>query len=232
MLERLSSIKGFFLLMSVPLFLSQIWLLPYFPEETHALVDDWAYITHSFIFFLYGYILLSDKTVIQNMIKQRRIYASFSIALSALYFFDWFHSIDPYVNETFQVFLLCLAEMAIALTLISYAGRYINHDHPIRRHLNDAIYPFYILHQTAILVVAFSLAKYSLSVGVRALLLTMISFTVCLTIYLLIIRPFKVTRLLFGMHNKKTTVKQLEVKSRFIANEVSHLQGVYNNNKG
>jgi hypothetical protein len=214
-LERFSSVKGFFFLLAIPLFISQILLLPYFPEETHALVDDWAYICLSFLFFLYGYILLSNKLLIRNLIAQRRIYAAVALALSALFFVDWYHSIDPWVSNTAQVFLLTVAEITIALALISYAAKYLNRDHPWRRHLNEAIYPFYILHQTVIIVWAYFLIDTAMPAGLKALVLTALSFVTIVTIYVLLIRPFKLTRLLFGMHvkNRKPVIRELNAES-------------------
>ena len=209
-LEKYSSVKGFLFLLAIPLFVERILLLPYFPHETHALVNDWEYISSNFLFFIYGYILLSNKTLTQSIISQRRIFATASLILTSLYFYDWFHSIDPYVTEKLQLMLFCIAQISIALALIGYFGRYLNHDHPWRKSLNEAIYPFYILHQTVILVLAFALRNYSMHVGWRAVTLTLLSFTVIVTIYALLIRPFNVTRLLFGMHlRKKTSVTKL-----------------------
>lgn len=213
-LEKYASVKGFMFLLVIPLFLVKMILLPYFPHETHALIDDWEYIASSFLFFMYGYILLSNKKLTGSIIEQRRIYAIASILLSSLYFYDWFHSIDPYVSENLQLLLYCLAQISIALALIGYFGRYLNHDHPWRKTLNEAIYPFYILHQTVILVLAFSLRNYEIQVGWRFAVLTVLSFVTIILIYMLVIRPFKLTRFLFGMHiRKKSTVKKLSADS-------------------
>jgi peptidoglycan/LPS O-acetylase OafA/YrhL len=212
-LEKVTAYKGVFLLLSIPLFISQICLLPFFPRETHALVNDWAYIAYSFLFFIYGYILLSDKKLVSNLVSQRRIFAGVAIALSALFFFDWFNSIDPYINDTVQIFLLCLLEIAMALALVSYAARYLNHDHPWRSHLNDAIYPFYILHQTVIIIVAYSLAELPMPIGIRALMITVISLSLCTFIYIYMIKPFKASRLVFGMHVKRRAGKPVDMQS-------------------
>lgn len=198
-LEKYARVKGIFLLLAIPLFLSQILLLPWFPEETHALVDDWAYVGSSFLFFLFGYILISNKALINSIVEQRRVFAAVAILISALYFYDWFHSIDPWVSENLQLLLYCLLQVSIALTLVAYAARYLNRDHPWRKTLNEAIYPFYILHQTVILVLAFLLRDVEMSVGWRVLALTLLSFTVIVSVYIFMIRPFNFMRFLFGM---------------------------------
>lgn len=201
--EKVSRFKGSFLLLAVPLFLSQIWLLRYFPDETHALVDDWAYITYNFLFFLYGYILLSNSVLISNITQQRRIYLIVAASLTGLFFYDYFYNIDTFLSNEVQLFLKCSLEFSMALTIIGYAVKYINHDKPIRKHLNEAIYPFYILHQTVIIIIGFFLYEANMYAGLKALILTFGSFFSCVAIYYFLIRPYVVTRFLFGMHPKQ-----------------------------
>jgi hypothetical protein len=202
-LEKYASVKGFLFLLVIPLFLIRMVLLPFFPHETHALINDWEYVCSSFLFFMYGYILLSNKTLTRSIIEQRRIYAITSILLTLVYFYDWFHSIDPYVTDNLQLLLYCMMQISIALTLIGYFGRYLNHDHSWRKTLNEAIYPFYILHQTVILVLAFSLRNYDIQVGWRVVILTVLSFVTIISIYVFLVKPFNLTRFLFGMHIRK-----------------------------
>ena len=201
--EKYASVKGVLLILALPLFLSQFLLLPLFPHETHDLVHDWAYITSYFVFFMYGYILLSNQILTRSIIQQRRIYAGVALSLSVLYFYDWFHSIDAYISNTLQLLLYCIAQISIALALIGYFGKYLNYDHPWRRKLNEAVYPFYILHQTVILVLAFSLRGFEMEAGWRMLVLTLLSFSLITAIYTLLIRPFGAMRFLFGMPGKK-----------------------------
>jgi len=209
-LEKYASVKGFLFLLVVPLFLIRIILLPYFPHETHGLIDDWEYVSSSFLFFMYGYILLSNKTLTRSIIEQRRIFAITSVLLTGVYLFDWFNSIDPYVTENLQLLLYCMMQISIALALIGYFGRYLNNDHPWRKTLNEAIYPFYILHQTVILVLAFSLRHYDIQVGWRVVILTVLSFFTIISIYVFLVRPFKLTRILFGMPiRKKSAITKL-----------------------
>ncbi|HEY0274384.1 MAG TPA: hypothetical protein VGC22_14420, partial [Chitinophaga sp.] len=71
-------------------------------------------------------------------------------------------------------------------------------------YLNEAVYPFYILHQTVIVVLCYVivqaphesiLSKYSFTVGV--------TFFISMGIYHLFIRPFALTRFLFGMKPRR-----------------------------
>jgi len=58
----------------IPLVLSQVLLHPYFPENTHGLFDDWAAVSYYIIFFLSGFILLSNKSMIESIKKQKRLF--------------------------------------------------------------------------------------------------------------------------------------------------------------
>ncbi|MBN1568975.1 MAG: acyltransferase family protein [Acidobacteria bacterium] len=203
LLERLSSIEGSFLLLAVPLFLSQILLLRHFPQETHALIDDWAYVSYSYLFFLYGYVLLSKSVLVENLIKQRRIYAGYALSLSFFFFLCWYSGIEPYIHNSIELFLSCLSTLSMALAFVGYAAKYLNRDYGWRQYLNEAIYPFYILHQTAIIIFAYLLVNSRLAIGMKASILALGSFTACVVVFVLFIRPFNFTRLLFGMHRKR-----------------------------
>lgn len=197
-IQKASSWKGFPFLLAIPLWLSQVILLNYFPQETHALVNDWAYITYSFLFFLYGYVLLSNRAIISNLITNRRVFAAVALVFTALFFIDYYYSFDPFLSNFIQLYLKAAGDLAIGLCITAYAARYLNRDHPVRKHINEAIYPFYILHQTVIIVIAFFMYHLNMHPGLKALYLTSVSLVVCVLIYL-VIRRFNVTRILFGM---------------------------------
>lgn len=200
--KRISSLKVSLFLLALPLFGTQVWLLQYFPPETHALVNDWAYISYNFLFFMYGYLLVSNKEFFRNITAHRRIYASIALAFTAAFFFDYFHSIDPYVNNTIQLYLKACGDLSLGLTAVGYASAYLNKDHAWRKPLNDSIYPFYILHQTVIIVIAFFLFRLDMSAGFKAFILLAGTLAVSCSL-ILVIRQFNLTRILFGMPLKK-----------------------------
>lgn len=199
---KLSSFKGLLFLLAVPLWLSQVILLNYFPAETHALVNDWAYISYSFLFFMYGYILLSDKAIFRNITANRRIFGTMAVLFTVLFFIDFFYSFDPFLPNFIQLYLKAVGDLSIGLAVTAYVSKYLNRDHPVRKHINEAIYPFYILHQTVIIVVAFFLVNMQMGAGLKALYLTTGSLVICIMLFL-VIRQFNITRILFGMPLKR-----------------------------
>lgn len=70
------------------------------------------------------------------------------------------------------------------LAVFGFARRYlVDRDGPVRRYLTDAIFPFYIIHQTTIEVVGHYLAKERLSLGLEATLLVTATMASCIVTY-------------------------------------------------
>lgn len=183
----------------IPLVLSQALLRPYFPQETHGLVDDWAYVAFSVIFFLAGYMMLSSRSITESIRKQRRWFLIESAVFTALLFtFPYQVESEALANNLWDLLSIFVA-WSCGLAAIGYARQFLNRDHPLRKLLNEAIYPFYLLHQPVIVVVAFMITKWDMSAGWKFLLITMISFAIAVILYRLLIYPYNVMRIAFGM---------------------------------
>ena len=182
-------------------------LRQYFPKSTHALYNDWAYFVYYLLFFLSGFILFTNDKVIKSLAHDRRLYLYQTIVFTILLF-----SLPSIFSEPsiVQDYSRGLCEMIISLscglTAIAYFRVYINKDHPLRKVMNDAIYPFYLLHQPALIFVGYVVLQWDISFGMQAFLITILSLVFILTCYLIIIK-FNFLRVVFGMKVKST--KQL-----------------------
>ena len=184
---------------------SQYVLRPFYPEETHGLTNDWAYFVENLLLFWFGYLLISRKEFWQILSDQRKIFlvatVVFTLVLYGMRLFYTDDDIDRIFWVDFTYFTNSLLLMvASVLASIGYGYRYLNIDRPILRHLNEAVYPFYILHQTVIVVIGYYvLTRTNLGVYDGFLAVSFLTLGVCIALYGLLIRPFKLTRLLFGV---------------------------------
>jgi hypothetical protein len=64
---------------------------------------------------------------------------------------------------------------------------------------NEAVLPFYLSHQTVILILGFFILDWNMGILPKLLIITVISFPLILALYELLVRPFNVARFLFGM---------------------------------
>jgi peptidoglycan/LPS O-acetylase OafA/YrhL len=63
--------------------------------------------------------------------------------------------------------------------------------------------PFYLLHQPVIIVIAYFVVQWDVGITLKLLAIFVGSLLVTLGLIELLIRPFKVTRMLFGMKPRR-----------------------------
>ncbi len=178
---------------------SQALLGPYFPEETHALFNDWASMATFLIFFLCGFMLLSNQNIIESIRKQRKLYlAEAAIATVVMFASPHLFREESAVDLAWGISSIFTA-WSCGLAAIGFARQYLNRESRFRKLANEAIYPFYLLHQPVILILGFFLIKWEMSDFTRFLLLIVSSFVVTCSLYWFVVRPINFTRVIFGM---------------------------------
>lgn len=187
----------------IPLIVSQILLRPYFPDDTHALVNDWAAFAYYLIFFLSGYILVSSKTILEAIRKQRQLFLAETVFVTILLFTLPQSANSAETGDVVWDLLSYFLAWSCGTTAIGYAKQYLDKDSKFRKLANEAIYPFYLLHQPAIVVIGYFIVQWDIAVAWKAVLITLSSFTTVVAIYWLIIRPFNFMRVIFGMSTLK-----------------------------
>lgn len=166
-------------------------------------VHDWAMFTYYFIFFAIGF-LFTMHPRFGELIESRR---QNSLRLACLCYaflcyFRW-NDITPSAAYTLwsQFYLSVMAFNAWfwVLAILGYGRRYLNRSNALLAYANEAIYPFYILHQTVIVVIVFYVIQTKDTILVKFIFTSAYSFFVTMALYHFLVRPFKLTRLLFGM---------------------------------
>jgi peptidoglycan/LPS O-acetylase OafA/YrhL len=190
---------------------SQLLLRPYFPEDTHALVNDWAAMAFYLIFFLSGFVLLSNKHIIEAIRKQKNLYLAEAVMAAAIMFSSpYIYAQEPVADLVWGISSIVLA-WSCGLAAIGYARQYLNRDSLFRKYANEAIYPFYLLHQPVILIVGYFLNRVQMPDLFRFLILSSSSFLISAGLYWFLVRPFNLTRVLFGMkpviHQKENSIR-------------------------
>ena len=85
------------------------------------------------------------------------------------------------------------------IAFMGLAARYLNFSNKFLDYANEGTLPFYILHQSVIVIVAFFLANAPLGVPVKYLLLAITSFAIIMALYEGLVKRARVLRYLFGM---------------------------------
>ena len=183
----------------IPLLLSQVLLRQFFETETNDLVNDWASFTYYIIFFLAGFILIPVRNITEAMRKYRLWYLAEVIAATIVMFkvpgMAEICGIGEIIRDVSSIFLA----WSCAMTAIGYAKQYFNKNSPLRKLANEAIYPFYLLHQPVIVVMGFFIIHLDIAVIWKVIIVMFSSFTLSASIYWFLIRPFNLLRIIFGM---------------------------------
>lgn len=83
--------------------------------------------------------------------------------------------------------------------IIGFARRYLNFSNKALKYCNQIVYPFFILHQTVIIIIGYYVIDWGLS-GISEFLIIMIgTFALCGLLYEAIIRRVDILRLMFGL---------------------------------
>jgi len=163
------------------------------------------------ILYIYGFILAYDKQFKETI--KRHVKVSFFIGiLSAVtlgilinYKFDELF-ITPPEGFSYIILLFWFFRSIFAwswLIVILYAGeKYLNKESKARKYLNELVLPFYILHQTLLIVIGFFIIGLNIAI-IWKYLIIISSSSAGIFLLLIIIREFNSLRFLFGMRVKR-----------------------------
>ncbi len=92
--------------------------------------------------------------------------------------------------------LLCWAHL---IAICGFASRHLRFSNSFLKYANEAVLPFYILHQTIILTVGYYVLRLDTHLWLEYLIIAPISFLVIMSLYELLIRRINLLRFLFGL---------------------------------
>lgn len=138
--------------------LARLVLHPVF-GETHALLDDpYAHAIYGFAFF-FGVALARSATVWGAILAHWRALLGLAGFACASLFAVHGMSDGGSIWEAARALARAMLAWSAILGLLGFAQTRLHHDGPVRRYLTEAIFPFYIAHQTIIIASGFWLKQ-------------------------------------------------------------------------
>ncbi len=194
---------GILVFVLVPLVI-RLGLQPFFPYE-----HDWADFFFLFSFFVTGYLVISDEHLRQAV---RRDWA-ITLAVSTLAFLvgavisfsTGRLSIETVPGNLLDfvwwgLFAIC-GWCWTAFTLF-IGMRFLNSANRVLSYGQEAIVPFFVVHQPVIIVIAYFVVQLNAALVPKLLIVVVGSFAVSLALYQFIIRHVGVLRVAFGMKRR------------------------------
>lgn len=190
-------------------------LFPVF-GDTHALVDDWYNHATFGGLFLLGFVIARQDAPFEAAERWRWWALGVSlIAWQGALVWDA-HSDIPIAHQGafFGRGLRSIQTWAAIIALLGFARRHWRRDSAARRYLTEAIFPFYILHQTVIVVAGHHLDRLRWPVLLEAAVLVAITVLACVAGYELVrrvgvLRPFFGLRPISGASSGRTELQRI-----------------------
>ena len=160
------------------------WWYP-MAAETHGLVDDPMAHLEYLPAFLFGFGLARSEVAMAAIVRIHRV-----AAFAALAGYAWVVGVQvgaaPMGGGWVRVYGVAHAveQWGAVIALIGFAERHWNRDAAIRPTLTEAVFPFYLVHQTVIVVVAYWLLGAGLPGWAEFFVLVAATVAGCLGFYL------------------------------------------------
>lgn len=172
--------------------------------------DSWADFFFYTAFFLIGFAIPADKRFMG--IIRKNTWFSLIVGLigfgcvgvfkmSMGYGYPDSETFSDWMYFPFQV-IVSMTQLGMVLFFLGLGVKYLRSSNGFLIYGNEAALPFYILHQTAILIVGWSIRFWDMPLLPKFLVLVSVSFPLTIAVYEIFIKRFNGIRFLFGMKRK------------------------------
>lgn len=175
---------------------------------TNDLIHDYCFFVYWLLFVIAGFVCMMQPALMESLERNRRL--SLGAGFVLLVFVNYFRWNDIELEswlpdwESHPLTYLWLARWPLlswcwVMALTGYGKRYLSRLKPVPDYVNQSVYPFYILHQTVIVIVAYYVVQTSDTIGMKYLFVTVTALLASVFTIHLFIRPFGWARFLMGM---------------------------------
>lgn len=168
----------------LPIVVSRLAVLFTIPE-THGFIHDWVSDVLYVPAFLFGFALAATPSLWPAVLRARRPALVLAIAsgIAVVSIEIWYPGDPSHLSAALEREAQVVMAWSMILLLMGVAHQWMNRDHPLRHMLTEAIFPFYLLHQTVIVVVGWWLRDTGYGAAAMFLILTAATVGSCWVFY-------------------------------------------------
>jgi glucans biosynthesis protein C len=201
--------------LGLPLGINEALLKPHFPES-HDLTNDWYIFNHYLMLTWSGFVLASMRGAWDWIAAHRR----WALGIGVGVLVGGLTLIESGIlrrNTPADAVMANLFTWTSLLAFLGYGRAHLSFSNRVLAWARDASYPVYILHQTVIILIAWTVIQQPWHPWTKYVLVLTTTFVICALAYQLIVRRFALTRLLFGMKGARPARSDPEFNSRTAA---------------
>ena len=151
---------------------------------------------HYLSFYLAGYLFASNERLTESIRRSRWISFTGAFAATLLFFITQDHA--------------DLVVWFMILAFLGFARQYLSFSSPVLEYANQAVLPFYILHQPVLVLIGYFLVQWQIPDFLKYLAIAIPSLVLTLRLYELLVRRFNLMRFLFGMKRMSREFQAIE----------------------
>jgi len=187
---------GIIFLLALPIFFMELFVNQQPDGIGRRDFGGWRALTYLIFFFL-GYLIASNLQFRVSIERHRKI----ALLLGVLMTVSGFFLPEEYSYNFFES-LRAFNSWFWLVAILGFGSKYLNFNNGLLKYSNEAVLPFYILHQTIIVILGFYIASWDVGVIMKYLILSTVSFALIIALYDLLIKRVQILRFLFGMKTK------------------------------
>jgi peptidoglycan/LPS O-acetylase OafA/YrhL len=153
------------------------------------------------LYLFYGFIVFSQVRLQAHIRERRMLYLIGAVVGSAVLFWRFGYVLPPNGTRLQLYFglLFISSSWCWILAFIGFVANNLTNNGPFLKRANEAVLPFYIMHQTVLLFFGYLILPWQIPVPLKWLLIALCSFVLVLGLYEFAVRRFNILRILFGM---------------------------------
>ena len=170
-------------------------------------------LTHA-TFFVSGFLIVSHEGLQKNIQRFRWLSLASGMVLLAAMFSLLMAFGEPAFGTPLYApafTLWGLSSWCWVLTILGFSMKHLNSNKSLLSYTNEAVLPFYILHQPVLLSVGYFVVQWAIPDFMKWIIIFASSFAVIMTIYEFVVRRVNAIRFLFGM---KLRVKPVAAQTK------------------
>ena len=178
-------------------------LLRTLDEETWGtqVLGGWSVLIYP-LFFIAGFLIISNERLQARIRQMRWLSLGFGIIMTPAYLFLEFQTQYPAFHPlggALKDLLNCLVCWSWLLAVTGFGMQHLNFNKPFLKYANEAVLPFYILHQTVIVTLGYFIVRWPIPDWLKFFMILLSTFGVVMVLYEYLVRRFNLLRFLFGM---------------------------------
>ena len=194
--------------------LPAIWLIYVLDPQTWGNRDlgGWSVVIYP-LFFISGFVIISNQRLQERIQAMRWFSLGLALVLTVAYLFLKFNN-GPILSSLGEMpadLIVSPVAWCWLLAVFGFGMQHLNFNTPFLKYANEAVLPFYILHQTVIVTLGFFVVQWAIPDIVKFLFLLTVSFLIVMLLYEFLVRRVNLLRFLFGM---KLLVRSASVQSQ------------------